>query len=68
MGIGKSYCEEYHLPAGLHLAPTKSEGYESETFSAKPAADFLITADVLAILELLGYKQTWITFSSIINK
>lgn len=64
----KSYCKEYHLPRGLHLAPIKSEGYQSETFSAKPAAVFPITANVLAKPELLGYKQTWIKFSSITNK
>lgn len=52
---------------GLHPAPAKPGWYQSET-SAKPAAVILITPNVLAILELLGYKQARTEFSSIINK
>lgn len=49
----------------LHFTPPNPEG-QSEAFPAKPAAAALIAARVLAILQLLPDKQTWIKFSSII--
>lgn len=46
---------------GLHVACAKSEGFMREHFSVKPAAAFLI-ASVFAVLELLEYKQNWMSF------